>query len=230
MTLPVTIETNRLGIPRTSGGRITGTGRIKPPEGNHKMPLRAARRFVQITLALGAGTLAGRVSAEVTLGQDPDTGLRSWTWTEQGVSVRLVQRLPDQTRAFFLARGFGSQDADRIARACVFQTIFRNDGQRPVEYDLSDWSIAHQGERLHLRTREVWDPEWASQGIDDSAQTAFRWALLPTVQRFEPGDYNWGMTSFGLPPGEQFDLSLLVSIDGKAVTAEIPSIACAVDH
>lgn len=194
------------------------------------MPLRPARRLAQIALPLCVGLPSSGVLAEVATGQDPDTGLRSWTWTEQGVSVQLVQRLPDQTRAFFLARGFGNQDADRIARACVFQTIFRNDGQLPVEYDLNDWSIAHQGKQLRLRTREVWDPEWVSQGVDDSAQTAFRWSLLPTVQRFEPGDYNWGMTSFGLPPGEQFDLSLPISIDGKAVTAEIPSILCAVDH
>ncbi len=177
-----------------------------------------------------AGCVAGVVWADVSTDQDAETGLRSWTWSHQGVSIELVQRLPDQTRAFFLGRGFSAEDADRIGRACVFQTIFRNGGAQAVEYDLGDWSLGHGSERSALRTREVWDREWESQGIDQPARIAFRWSLLPTVQRFEPGDYNWGMTSFGLPPGARFDLSLVMEIGGERVTGEIPAVVCAADR
>lgn len=169
-------------------------------------------------------------AAEVGRATDPETGLLSWTWREQGVSVELTQRLPDQTRAFFLGRGFAAAAADRIGLACVFQTVFRNDGKSTVEYDLSDWSVLYQGERLPLRTREVWDPEWETQGIEQASRIAFRWALLPTVQRFEPGDYNWGMTSFGLPPGERFDLMLLVNIGGRPVEGTVAGVICAPDR
>jgi hypothetical protein len=179
---------------------------------------------------LGSSLLAASVAAEVVTGKDPQTGLLSWSWDHQGISVQLVQRLPDQTRAFFLARGFSGEAADRIGRSCVFQTIFRNDGKRPVAYDLRDWALHHKGEQLGLRTREVWDREWLNRGVDQPARIAFRWSLLPTVQRFEPGDYNWGMTSFGLAPGEPFDLSLVVGIEGEQVAGEIPAVSCAPDR
>jgi hypothetical protein len=181
-------------------------------------------------MLLGATLLAAPVSAEVLTGEDPETGLRSWTWSHAGTSVQLLQLLPDQIRAFFLARGFEGEEVERIARACVFQTIFRNDGDRPVEYDLEDWSLLNRGERRPLRTRERWDAEWQTHPIDEPARIALRWALLPTVQGFEPGDYNWGMTSFGLPPGEPLDLRIVVRIAGEQITAQIPSVVCAADR
>ncbi len=194
------------------------------------MEPRPGRRKGQIAMLLGANVLAGIVPAEVITDQETESRLRSWTWSHDGVSIQLLQLLPDQTRAFFLGRGFGREEADQIGRTCVFQTIFRNDGVRPVEYDLRTWSVRHRTGRLRLRTREVWDPEWATRGVNEAARTAFRWALLPSVQRFEPGDYNWGMTSFGLLPGERFDLLLIVSIDDEPVAAEVPSVVCVADR
>ncbi len=177
-----------------------------------------------------ANALTGQARGHTTAEQDPQTGLWSWTWVRTRVSIELKQLLPDQTRAFFLGRGFGRAAADRIARACVFQTIFRNDGSRPVAYDLDDWSVSHRGERLALRTREAWDAQWAQATVAEAARIALWWALLPTEQGFEPGDYNWGMTSFGLPPGAAFDLSLRLSIDGEPVDGRVRSMACAADR
>jgi len=171
----------------------------------------------------------GLVSADVLDVTDPETGLAAWTWRDQGVSLQLRQLLPDQTRAFFLGRGFQAGEADRVGRACVFQTIFRNDGLKPVEYDLTEWSVYHKVKHLPLQTREVWEQYWLEQNIGKGPRIAFRWALLPTRQRFEPGDYNWGMASFGLAPGERFDLSLSMSIGDDPVGAEIPGITCAPD-
>ena len=174
--------------------------------------------------------LTGPVSADALSATDPETGLASWTWRDRGVSLQLLQLLPDQTRAFFLGRGFQAGEADRVGRACVFQTIFRNDGLKPVEYDLTGWAVHHKGERLPLQTREVWERYWQEQNIEKGPRIAFRWALLPTRQRFEPGDYNWGMTSFGLAPGEGFNLSLSMRMGDDSVSAEISGITCAPDR
>lgn len=182
-----------------------------------------------LALAASMAVSPGALAAELTVGEDPETGLASWTWHHAGVSVQLVQRLPDQTRAFFLGRGFGAEAVERVAQSCVFQTIFRNDGDEPVGYDLGDWSVRHGAGQAPLLTREVWEEQWRSLGIEEPPRIAFRWALLPTVQRFEPGDYNWGMTSFGVPPGERFDLALKLNIGGMPVTGEIQSIQCAAD-
>lgn len=174
--------------------------------------------------------LVGQVSAEVISDEEAQTGLSTWEWREAGVSIQLVQRLPDQTRAFFQGRGFKSKDADIIGRACVFQTIFRNDGTQPMAYDMDAWHITHLGKRLPLQTRERWEKKWLAEGVNQAARIAFRWSLLPTRQQFEPGDYNWGMTSFGLLPGEIFDVTLVLTLNGNPITRTIPGIVCANDQ
>ncbi|HHH38230.1 MAG TPA: hypothetical protein ENK50_01470, partial [Sedimenticola sp.] len=80
--------------------------------------------------------------------------MRTWLWRHGGVTLQLVQRLPDQTRAFFQGRGFDGASADRLARACVFQTIFRNDGDRPLSYDLDQWRVIQGTMSKPLITRE----------------------------------------------------------------------------
>ena len=190
----------------------------------------SALKYCLILGMFSASLLPGSVSAEVITGEEQQTGLRTWEWMESGISVQLVQRLPDQTRAFFQGRGFSSEDADSIAKACVFQTIFRNDGEQPLTYDLDDWKIDYRGKRLPLQTRERWNEKWQAGGASKAARIAFRWSLLPTRQRFQPGDYNWGMTSFGLPPGETFDLTLTITNNNNRITRSIPGVVCAADQ
>ena len=187
------------------------------------------RHALLLLLLLGVSSVLGAAWAEVTTGIDEETGLKSWTWHESGVSVQLVQRLPDQTRAFFMGRGFPADTADIIGQACVFQTIFRNDGKQALSFDLGKWEVVYQDQRLPLQVRESWDKRWKTMGVSLSARIAFRWSLLPTRQHFEPGDYNWGMTSFGLVPGERFDLTLAIDLGGKPVTGRIQAIQCAID-
>lgn len=187
-------------------------------------------RFALRGAALIAIAVGSSAQAEVETGSDNETGLRYWLWRERGVSVRLVQRLPDQTRGFFLARGFTVEQADIAGRACVFQTIFRNDGAQPVAYTLADWHVRSGGKATPLLVREHWEKVWEAKGVAIQPRVAFRWALLPTTQQFEPGDYNWGMTSFGLPPGATFDLSLAVTLGGRPVQATIEGIVCAEDR
>jgi hypothetical protein len=182
------------------------------------------------TLLCAIPLFLGVSAATVERGVDAETGLRSWEWREAGVVLRLVQRLPDQTRAFFQARGFSSATADRIANACIFQTIFRNESEQPLSYSLDDWRVLRQGASGQLMTRERWDAAWQEGEASQAARIALRWALLPTRQRFEPGDYNWGMTGFGLPPGSVFDLELVLRLGGEQVTRSIDGIVCAPDR
>ncbi len=138
-----------------------------------------------IAVLLGSALLLpGPVAAAVERGVDAETGLRSWQWREAGVSLRLVQRLPDQTRAFFEARGFSSAAAERIANACIFQTIFRNDSEQPLSYGLDDWRVRQQSTTGKLVTRERWDAAWQEGEASQAARIALRWSLLPTQQRF----------------------------------------------
>jgi hypothetical protein len=173
------------------------------------------------------------LAVEVIHSTDEETGLRKWHLVGDVLEVELVQRLPDQTRGFFLARGFPAAIADEIAVSCIFQTIIRNTGSQvadgTVSVDLAQWRVIHKDGERGIRLKEPWIASWPETAVGESSRLAFQWALFPTRQEFLADDYNWGMTAFGLPPGAVFDLDLAWQEDGKTFTARISAIECAPD-
>lgn len=165
-------------------------------------------------------------------GSDPDSGLKFWQWKADGVLFELTQRLPDQTWGFFEARGFDPIVADEIARACVFQSNFKNTaapGGGSIQFDLNEWRvITNKGPRSML-VREHWDAAWTKRTVTKAARIALEWSLLPTRQQYAPGDYNWGMTVYGLPPGTIFDLEFRWYQNDQPFTRKIEDIECAPD-
>ena len=113
---------------------------------------------------------------KVLTGIDEDAQLPFWEWRSDTVSLRLVQRLPDQTRAFFMARGFSKDHAERIAQSCIFQTVYKNvspaNSTRTFKYDLRKWKVIRSGKAQTLKLREVWDQEWTEAKVSSSAKIA----------------------------------------------------------
>ncbi len=178
---------------------------------------------------------AGVFASEGTVltGTDDVAKLPFWEWRDGIKSIRLVQRLPDQTRAFFMARGFSKEHAELIAQSCIFQTVYKNisaeGSSQVISFDLNSWEVIHKGNRQSLKVREEWDQHWKKLNITPSAKIAFSWSLIPTQQQYQPQDYNWGMTSYDLPPGERFDLKMHWKQNGLEKSAIIPNIQCAPD-
>ncbi len=170
--------------------------------------------------------LAGFTSAAVTVEVGENTGLRTWQWSHEGISLRLVQRLPDQTRAYLQGRGFPPEAADKIATTCFFGTMFRNDGTLPLDFDLNTWKVAQTGKETAMLVREHWKTYLEESAAPKAARIALHWSLMPTQQHFQPGDYNWGMMVFGLPPGESFDLHMQLTLGGKPIVTTIPGLQC----
>ncbi|WJW74814.1 hypothetical protein QVG61_09920 [Thiohalobacter sp. IOR34] len=187
------------------------------------------RRLIQTTtLALLLPPLAA--ATEPTLeGSDPATGLRYWEWRAEGVQLRLTQRLPDQTRAFFLARGFDAASAERYATACVFQSLFRNDGEEAISFALADWQVVTAEGQHPPLSREHWSTIWQQAGLPKAARIAFEWSQLPSRQHYQPGDYNWGMSSYGLAPGSRFDLIFSWQRNGQRQSGRLNGLVCAPD-
>lgn len=191
-------------------------------------------RLFKIWCILALSGFANPAGASLLTGTDETAQLPFWQWSDQTVSIRLVQRLPDQSRAFFAARKFSSSDAEHIAQSCVFQTVFKNiaktDSKTVIRYDLNEWQIHHNGSKQQLKVKEQWMAEWQQSQAPKSAQIAFSWALLPTQQQYLAGDYNWGMTTYNLPPGQRFDLTLVWYENEQRRTALIPNMQCAADE
>lgn len=155
-------------------------------------------------------------------------GARTWRWSGHGIEVRLTHIVPDQLRGFFQARGFQPKDAELIADSCVFQTVIRNETKASiVNSDLKLWQVLADGKKQSLQMRENWEQVWQERQVPKTARLAFRWALFPTAQTFHHGDWNMGMSSYGLPPGTKFDLAMFFELDGKRISGRIENIECA---
>jgi hypothetical protein len=192
---------------------------------------RRARSALLLVPILGCGAPSLADSDPITQGIDPEANLPFWAYQDDAVEIRLIQRLPDQTRAFFIGRGFTSAMADEVARSCVFQSILRNRGpgvESPeMGIDLGTWRLdAGDGPRP-IALKEPWDARFAAAGESDAARIAFRWSTFPTEQSFRGGDYNWGMVSFGVEPGTRFDLTLTWTLNGEPHTAVLEAVTCA---
>lgn len=172
-------------------------------------------------------------AATITSSKDKQTKLPYWQVTDQGMSLRLVQRLPDMFRGFFLGRGFDVKMTELLVRECAFQTVFKNisntSAPSPLRYNLNKWVVHYQGKKLHMKTREYWKRRLAKSTASAAAKTALHWALYPTMQQYQPGDYNWGISLFGLRPGKRFDLKIVWQQHGKKHRALIKNMQCGPD-
>lgn len=173
--------------------------------------------------------------ARVEQSTDSESQLKSWKLTKNALSLELIQRLPDQTRAFFQGRGFSSNIANNIATQCVLQAIAKNISDKApkqsISYDLHDWKIYHNSQTQGIKFKEQWDNEWTDDKVSTASRIAFRWATFPTQQSFDPGgDFNWGMISFGLPPGSVFDLEAKWTQNGLIHSHWIKQIECPQDR
>ena len=159
---------------------------------------------------------------------DPETGLATWQTESAGIQVRLTQISPDQARAFYQARGFSAEAAERYAAECVFMTVVRNVGMAPIEHRLADWRY-RAGEQLPraIRGKAEWDRLWQRLGVGEPARIAFNWAQIPATQTFAPGDWNQGMTTYSVPRGGRFDLRFVWRSDGKTFSGTLEEVKCA---
>lgn len=164
---------------------------------------------------------------------DPATGLHSWQWADSQVSFSLNQRQPDQSRGFFQARGFSSAQAEAIAQDCLFQATIRNPASSPtaITIDLGTWQvIAKDHKPQPPKLEQVWQQQWQQSGVTQPARIAFRWALFPTQQTFQPGDWNMGMITMGLTPGDEFDLIITWKAQGAPKSLRLNGLHCTADQ
>lgn len=174
------------------------------------------RKFLGI-LAFLPGTL---LAAEL--------GPTSWEQRSGGAFLQLSQITPDQSRAFFLNRGFTREAVEAYAAACVFMVIVRNEtSASTVFYRLAEWRARQAGESRALKQRKDWLVLWEQKGLPEAARIAFEWSQLPDEQSFERGDWNQGMASIGLPHGGTFDLEYQWHVAGQIHHGTLKGVRCA---
>jgi len=159
---------------------------------------------------------------------DAETGLSTWQTDTQGIQVRLTQISPDQARAFYQARGFSAEAAERYASECVFMTVVRNIGDSPIEHRLADWRYLSAGQPPRsIRSKDEWESIWIQADVAEAARIAFTWAQFPTEQSFAPGDWNQGMTTYSVPRGGHFDLHFVWRARDRTFSGKLEQVRCA---
>ena len=182
------------------------------------------RRLTLTLLALWTATALAGTDTSV----DTETGLATWQTETAGIQVRLTQISPDQARAFYQARGFSAEAAERYASECVFMTVVRNVGDTPIQHRLADWRYESAGQPPRaIRSKAEWDRLWKQLGVSETARIAFNWAQIPDTQTYAPGDWNQGMTAYSVPRGGRFDLRFAWRAKGQTHTGKLEQARCA---
>jgi len=172
-------------------------------------------------------------SAGVVRSANEENGLEKWHFIEADIEIELVQRLPDQTRALFMNHAFSKEVIEQLAQSCMFQTIIRNSGKsstgQALAIDLTQWRMQHDGKTGGILLKEPLLASWSDADADPAAKLVVRWGMFPTQQEYLPGDYNWGLTAYGIPPGSTFDLVVTWQQGSMPHRGEIRDITCAPD-
>jgi hypothetical protein len=189
---------------------------------------RHRRRFInaaRVAVALVVFCSPPSIAEPVRI--DSQTGAATFETQAHGVILSLTQLLPDQVRAFYVARGFDLADANVFAEACVYMTVLRNDAAPgALDFRLADWEVRYEGEIRSLPPLEDWLRQWAARGVPDAAKLAFRWAQFPSEQSYAPGEWNQGMLATGLPPGSRFDLIARWTIADQTYEGRLDDVRC----
>ncbi|MEN8108891.1 MAG: hypothetical protein ABFS22_12920 [Pseudomonadota bacterium] len=192
------------------------------------------RRLIGVAMFTLLGiVLVLPVRAEVTHSVNPDNGLQGWHFSAGDIEIELIQRLPDQTRALFMKHEFSRDVIEQLALSCMFQTIIRNSNVsgsgQTVSIDLSRWRMHHAGKETGILLKEPLLDSWSDADASPAAKLVVRWGMFPTQQDYFPGDYNWGLTAYGITPGSGFDLEVNWMEGQVAHSGRITDIICAPD-
>lgn len=162
------------------------------------------------------------MASEVTIHKNKVSGLLTWTVIDEGVSIELIQILPDFVRAIYGKHNFKKQEIERVASICVFGTIFKNTSDKHLSYRVKNWQYRTADKKLHnVKTKSQWLEEWRKVGI------TFSWTLFPDIGEFSVGDWQQGFTTINLPHESEFDLIYKWQLDGKDYRGVIKNLKCA---
>lgn len=108
---------------------------------------------------------------------------------QDGISLRVTPRTPEQISAFYAARGFPPGAVKRLARdACFLGVGIRNGRKEIVWLEPSRWRLEREGKRIRRLDRPYWDRVWEKIGLPRASQSTFGWTQLPESRDLMPGE------------------------------------------
>jgi hypothetical protein len=161
-------------------------------------------------------------ATKTSVTKNPDSGLLAYSVEDEGISIELIQLLPDFVRAVYTSHNLPKAEVEDIASYCVFGTILRNTSDGKMSYRVADWrTVGEDGIERPIKTKTQWIEQWRRAGV------TFSWTLLPDSGDFEVGDWQQGFTTVKMPRDSAFDLIYQWKLDGEDHVGRFENMRCA---
>ena len=148
-----------------------------------------------------------------------------------GVEITVAARTPEQTRAFYEARGFTPDALRELAGAC-FMTIGVHNGRNgTVWLEPATWRfVTDDGQPVRQIGREHWEARWQALGVPAAARAAFGWTQLPVSRDLQPGEPVGGNLAV-VPQNRPFTLEAVFALGERreqgTLRLRVPRLRCA---
>lgn len=163
--------------------------------------------------------------------EEEESGAVRWFLeSSTGFKFEIVQRHPDQSVAFYTARGFSENIIKHYANTCIFHTsLFNNSDDKNFDIDLMEWGILKKNDsetQIRLLSTDYWLDQWNKYNVSKPAQIAFKFSQLPTVQHPSSGDWFQGMISMPLSQSDAFNLEIVWQEDDVKRQVVLENLHC----
>jgi len=129
------------------------------------------------------------VSALVSMPAGAQTRDERLRVEQHGLRLSASPRAPDQTAAFYSARGFPAAAVEVLAAACLITFGIRNNRDEVVWLEPARWRFVDgQGRPVHRITREEWNARWQALDVPAASRSTFGWTQLPEQRDLRPGE------------------------------------------
>jgi hypothetical protein len=192
------------------------------PVSNRIFTVRGGLRIIGMAAMCMALFTPPAFATKTSVTKNPDSGLLAYSVDDEGISIELIQLLPDFVRAVYTSHNLPKAEVEDIASYCVFGTILRNTSDGEMSYRVADWrSVGEDGIEQPIKTKTQWIEQWRRAGV------TFSWTLLPDSGDFEVGDWQQGFTTVKMPRDSVFDLIYHWKLNGEDHVGRFENMRCA---
>ncbi|MBT9614277.1 MAG: hypothetical protein IV108_13520 [Burkholderiales bacterium] len=150
--------------------------------------------------------------------------------TREGLDFYLSVRTPEQTNAFYSARGLPLIVVQEIAKSCFLTVGLHNRRADTVWLDLGVWRFADvNGREIKRVSLPEWTTRWKAMQVPLAAQATFGWTQLPETRDMQPDETVGGNVPV-VPQQGEFTLTARFPTGaagmGKPIEISVPSLSC----
>ncbi len=149
---------------------------------------------------------------------------------QAAIDFSISPRTPEQTTAFYSARGFPAVAVQAIAEVCLLTVGIYNRGDEVVWLEPARWEIrTDKGQPVRRITRPEWDAHWETLAVPLAARATFGWTQLPESRDLQPGEPVGGNIAV-IPPTGPFNVTAHFRTGrngaGKPLSITVRNLTC----